>query len=129
MSVRSFASALGVVLLMALSSVSAKAELSDVVVLFVLADENGDRALSKAEVLIVALRQFNEVDSDRDGSIEKNELGDLAKDPEFTDNDSDKSGSLSVSEVITEKLADFKAADSNGDGVLSLDEVKKFYAN
>ena len=45
----------------------------------------------------------------------------------FTDNDDDKNGSLSVEEMIKEKLADFKTADSNGDGRLSLEEVKKYY--
>ena len=35
--------------------------------------------------------------------------------------------SLSPEEVITEKLADFKAADTDGDGKLSFEEVKAFY--
>jgi hypothetical protein len=65
------------------------------------------------------------VDSDHDGIIEKEELGDLAKDPEFSDNDFDKSGGLSVLKVVKEKLADFNVADTNSDGLLSLDEVKK----
>ena len=31
----------------------------------------------------------------------------------------------SIGEIIAEKLADFKAADSNGDGHLMLEEVEK----
>jgi hypothetical protein len=73
------------------------------------------------------LKYFNEVDSDHDGIIEKEELADLAKDPEFSDNDFDKSGGLSVLEVVKEKLADFNVADTNSDRLLSLDEVKKYY--
>jgi hypothetical protein len=113
--------------LVPLLSVSARAELSDVVVLFVKADHNGDRFLSKAEVIATTMLQFNQVDSDQDGQLEKSEVADLADTAEFSDNDADKSGSLSTEEVITEKLADFKAADTDGDGKLSLREVKDFY--
>ena len=113
--------------LAATMSAPAYAELSDVEILFVKADQNDDQALSKAEVLVVALRQFSEVDSDRDGALEKEEVGEAATDPEFSDNDDDKSGTLSVEEMIREKLADFKAADANGDGQLSLEEVKAYY--
>jgi hypothetical protein len=77
--------------------------------------------------LITTLKYFNEVDSDHDGITEKEELADLAKDPEFSDNDFDKSGGLSVLELVKEKLGDFDVADTNSDGLLSLDEVKKYY--
>lgn len=113
--------------LTSLTAVSARAELSDVAVLFVKADHNSDRFLSKAEVVATSMLQFNETDSDQDGLLEKREVADLADDAEFSDNDADKSGSLSLEEVITEKLADFKAADTDGDGRLSFEEVKAFY--
>jgi hypothetical protein len=60
-------------------SVSARAELSDVAVLFVKADHNGDRFLSKAEVIATAMFQFNQVDGDQDGQLEKSEVADLAE--------------------------------------------------
>ena len=113
--------------LTSLVAISARAELSDVVVLFVKADHNGDRFLSKAEVIATSMLQFNDTDSDQDGLLEKREVADYADDAEFSDNDADKSGSLSPEEVITEKLADFKAADTDGDGKLSFKEVKAFY--
>ena len=111
----------------AVAPASARAELSDVVVLFVKADHNGDLLLSKAEVIATTMLQFNQVDSNQNGLLEKREVADHADDPEFSDNDTDKSGSLSPEDVITEKLADFKAADTDGDGRLSFEEVKSFY--
>lgn len=113
--------------LTSLAAVSARAELSDVVVLFVKADHNGDLVLSKAEVIATTMLQFNQIDSNQNGLLEKQEVADYADDAEFSDNDADKSGSLSPEEVITEKLADFKAADTDGDGKLSFEEVKAFY--
>jgi Ca2+-binding EF-hand superfamily protein len=91
------------------------------------ADHNRDRLLSKAEVIATTMLQFNQIDSNQNGLLEKREVGDYADDAEFSDNDADKSGSLSPEEVITEKLADFKAADTDGDGKLSFTEVKDFY--
>lgn len=108
-------------------SVSARADLSDVVVLFVKADHNGDRFLSKAEVIATTMLQFNQVDSDQDGQLEKSEVADLVDNAEFSDNDADKSGSLSLKEVIDEKLADFQSADTDADGKLSFEEVKAAY--
>ena len=114
--------------LLALAPVTpVKAEMSDLEILFVNVDQDGDLVLNKGEVLLIAIRQFNLTDSDRDGMLEKQEVGELASDPEFSDNDTDKDGALSIEEVITEKIADFKVADTNSDGVLTIIEVKKFY--
>ncbi|MBL4758885.1 MAG: hypothetical protein JKY32_14995 [Rhizobiales bacterium] len=106
---------------------SAKAEMSDLEVIFIEADKDGDRTLNKGEVLLVAITQFNLTDSDRDNMLEMQEVGELASDPEFSDNDANKDGALSIEEVITEKLADFDAADTNSDGMLSFEEVKNSY--
>lgn len=101
--------------------------MTELEVLFIKADRNGDFVLNKSEFLIVALDQFDRSDSDRDNMLEKQEAGELSKDKEFSDNDTSKDGALSIEEVIQEKLADFKAADTNNDGSLTFDEVKKFY--
>jgi Ca2+-binding EF-hand superfamily protein len=105
----------------------ALAEVTDLEILFIKADESGDLVLDLGEVLQISIIQFRIADSDGDGRIEKEELGDLAKDAEYSDNDSNKDGALTYDEMIAEKIADFKAADTNGDGVLTIDEVKKFY--
>jgi Ca2+-binding EF-hand superfamily protein len=108
---------------MAMTAGAARAEITDLEVVFIKADKNGDFVLSKAEVLQTAIDQFVLSDINGDGQIDKEEAGELASDPEFSDNDTDKSGSLSLDEMIVEKLADFATADKNGDGVLTLDEV------
>ena len=105
----------------------AHAEMTDLEVVFVKTDQNGDSTLSKAEVLQIAIQQFVIADTDGDGMLEKEEVGDLATDPEFSDNDSDKDGSLSIDEMIEEKLADFSSIDKTADGSISLEELKAKY--
>jgi len=112
---------------MAASVGAAQAEMTNLEVVFVKTDQNGDSTLSKAEVLQVAIEQFVIADTDGDGVLEKEEVGDLATDPEFSDNDANKDGSLSIDEMIEEKLADFSTIDKNQDGAVSLDELKAAY--
>lgn len=120
--------AVSAVALLALSPATpVKADMTELEIIFVKGDQNGDLVLNKAEVLLITIRQFNLTDSDRDNMLEKQEVGELASDPEFSDNDANKDGALSIEEVIAEKLADFKSADTNSDGMLTLIEVKKFY--
>jgi len=83
--------------------------------------------LSKGEVLLIAIEQFGIADADGDDMIEAEEAGDLATDAEFSDNDSNNDGSLSIEEMIEEKLADFANLDANSDGLLSFDELKAAY--
>ena len=106
---------------------SAEEKTSEVEIMFMEADQNGNYALDMGEVLSVAIKQFHETDTDADGAVEKEEVGELAADLEFSDNDTNKDGVLSIEELITEKIVDFKAADTDGDGVLTLEEVKEFY--
>ena len=72
------------------------------------------------------MQGFVASDLDGDGILEATEVGDMATDPEFTDNDANKNG-LTVDEVVAEKLADFKAIDTNGDGLLTLEELNAAY--
>jgi Ca2+-binding EF-hand superfamily protein len=112
---------------MAMFGLPARAELSNLEIVFVKADANGDLVLSKGEVLVMAIQQFEIADADGDQILEAEEIGELATDPEFSDNDSDKSGSLSIEEMIAEKLADFERIDTDKDGSLTLEELGKAY--
>jgi Ca2+-binding EF-hand superfamily protein len=105
----------------------ATAEMTNLEIIFVKADENGDFMLSKGEVLRVAIEQFRIADADGDDMIEADEAGDMAADAEFSDNDADKDGSISIEEMIEEKLADFARIDENSDGALSLEELQAAY--
>lgn len=121
-------SALAAVCLLALSGLSARAEYTVVEVNFIVADKNGDMLLSKTEYLLVALDALQKLDTNGNNAIDPEEIGDLSKSAEFEDGDTDKSGNLSVEEVIAEKLADFEAADTNEDGALNIEEVTEFEA-
>jgi len=116
------------VCLLALTPERARAEYSVVEVNFIIADKDGDLLLSKTEYLLVPLEAFRGLDHNRNDTLEPEELGDLAEDAEFSDGDTDKSGSLSLEEVIAEKLTDFGAADTNEDGALNVDEVTAYEA-
>jgi EF hand len=109
--------------LLAFSGERARAEYTVIEVNFIMADKNGDLLISKPEYLLVAIDDFNKLDLNQNNLLDPDEIGDLADDPEYLDGDSDKSGTLSVEEVITEKLADFDAADTNKDGALNVGEV------
>lgn len=116
------------VCLLALTPEHARAEYTVVEMNFIIADKDNDMLVSKTEYLLVPLEAFRALDQNRNDALEPEELGDLAEDPEFSDGDTDKSGSLSLEEVIAEKLADFKAADTNEDGALNVDEVTAYEA-
>jgi hypothetical protein len=116
------------VCLVALSGGHARADYTVVEVNFILADKDGDLLLSKTEYLLVPLEAFAKLDANGNNALDADELGDLAKNAEFGDGDSDKSGNLSLEEIISEKLADFEAADTNKDGALNVDEVTVFEA-
>jgi hypothetical protein len=108
---------------LAFSRERAQADYTVIEVNFIMADKNGDLLISKPEYLLVALDGFRDLDQNQDNALDPEEMGDLSNDPEYLDGDTDKSGTLSLEEVITEKLADFDAADTNKDGALNVDEV------
>ena len=106
---------------------AAHAEPTNVEVGVIKADVNGDLMLSRAEVILDATQGFVASDLDGDGLLEAGEIGHLADDAEFTDNDGDKDGALSIDEVIAEKFTDFDAIDTNDDGFLSIEELDAVY--
>jgi hypothetical protein len=114
------------VCLLTFASDRARAEYTVIEVNFILADKDGNFLLSKTEYLLVALEDFKKLDRDGNNELDAEEVGELSADPEFLDGDADKTGSLSLEEVITEKLADFDSADTNHDGALNVDEVTTY---
>lgn len=119
--------AAAVAAILAGSAGMAYAQVTDVEVGLIKADANGDQMLSKGEVMLNAMQGFVASDLDGDGMLEASEVGEeIATHPEFTDNDADKNG-LTVEEVVDEKLVDFKAIDTNGDGFLSIEELTVAY--
>ncbi len=119
--------AAAVAAILAGSAGMAYAQVTDVEVGLIKADVNGDQALSQGEVMLDAMRGFVASDLDGDGMLEASEVGEeIATHAEFADNDVDKNG-LTVEEVVAEKIVDFKAIDTNGDGLLTLDELNAAY--
>jgi hypothetical protein len=128
MNVKTQIVAIAVAAVLAGSAWMARAQTTDVQVGLIKADVNEDQALSKSEVLLNAMQGFVASDLDGDGLIEASEVGEeIATHAEFTDNDTDKGGSLTVEEVVEEKLADFKMIDKNGDGLLVIEELNAAY--
>jgi len=125
--VKKFAIAAAAAVAMTALTAPARAEMTDLEIIVVKADENGDLVLSKGEVLRIAIEQFSIADADGDDMLEAEEAGDMATDAEFSDNDFNKDGSISIEEMIEEKLADFARIDENSDGTLSLEELQAAY--
>ena len=111
-----------------LSGTALAEEPTNVEIGLIKSDVNGDLKLSEAEVVLDAMKGFTVTDVDGNGILEADEVGELSTHEEFTDNDADKSGSLTVIEVVDEKLADFKTLDANGDGFLDIEELDAAYA-
>jgi len=125
--VNKFAIAAAAAVAMAGLTASAKAEITTLEIIFVTADENGDFALSKGEILKTAIEQFGIADANGDQMIDAEEAGDLADDPEFSDNDTNDDGVISIEEMVEEKLTDFAGIDGDSDGFLSLEELQAAY--
>ena len=118
--------AVSVLCLSLAAATASRADFSAEEVNFIFADRDGDLLLDQSEYLQNALGQFSTIDINKDNKLSHDEVGELAKDKEFLDGDTDKDGALSITEVIAEKLADFESADTNGDGSLNVEEVTKF---
>ena len=119
--------ATAVAAILAGSAGMAYAQMTDVEVGLIKADVNEDQALSQSEVMLNAMQGLVASDLDGDGILEAPEVGEeIATHAEFTDNDADKNG-LTVEEVVKEKLVDFKAIDTNGDGLLTIEELNVAY--
>ena len=100
-----------------------------------LLDQDGDGAISKAEVTAMREKMFARLDTNSDGVIDRNEIED-ARDRimerataaqsrlgiRFRRMDSDHNGGVTAAE-FTARTGLFDIADRNGDGKLSGDEL------
>jgi Ca2+-binding EF-hand superfamily protein len=85
------------------------------------ADNNGTVDLEEARKAASAL--FDRIDRNRNGVLNKRELGGRVTPQEFAVVDTDKSGTLSKNEYLMVVEKRFKAADPDNDGTLDEKEL------
>ena len=96
---------------------------------FVAADANADGAMDVNEFVANTIYLFKEMDKDRDGYLSVQEWsidnsgGAVSR---FTLVDRDSDGRISVGEAVADKMIQFFEADSNHDGVITVDEVLRY---
>lgn len=90
--------------------------------------DDDDGALSRDELSMLALAQFEALDEDEDGRISIDEFRELeiGRDPGVTFQrlDTNEDGRIDVDEVPDSMRARFESADVNGDGFLDPDEIR-----
>jgi Ca2+-binding EF-hand superfamily protein len=86
-------------------------------------DTNGDGAIDHEEYHVRIVEVFYFADANKDGYLDPNELKALVFADDFTEDDKDANGRVSLREFLRVRFADFGKVDANGDGVLSIDEV------
>ena len=91
------------------------------------ADKNKDGFIDRIEFLEVMTDAFFFVDTDKDGYLTLVEIRRIVgtMDPkQFEDADRDKNGKLDIYEYESAISKDFDAADTNGDGKITVEEFK-----
>ena len=89
---------------------------------FAEADVNEDEVINVDEYVGFSVRLFEAAGGTDDREIPKSELLDV-EDADFARADRDQNGSLSLGEVVADKMLDFFETDTDQNGVLSLAEV------
>jgi Ca2+-binding EF-hand superfamily protein len=87
------------------------------------ADANGDGFVDHEEFQIRMVEIFYAADVNKDGFLDAKELKALAFSEDFTDDDKDRNGRVSMHEFLRVRFAEFATTDTDGDGLLSVDEV------
>ena len=86
-------------------------------------DTNKDGVVDHLEFQMRIEEVFFSADRNKDGFLDAEELKQLAFPDDFTDDDKDRDGRVSMREFLRVRFHDYDVADTNHDGVLSLDEV------
>lgn len=101
--------------------------------LFAAADKNGDGLVSKQEFLDERAKQFDTLDTNRDGWLSQDELASGLPNARarmmlpfmFGQFDTDGDGRVTRAEFAKAPTPGFDRADANGDGVISQAEVRE----
>ena len=86
-------------------------------------DTNGDGVIDHQEFHVRIVEVFYFADANKDGYLDPNEVKVLVFADDFTENDKDANGRVSLREFLRVRFADFTKTDTDGEGVLSVDEV------
>ena len=81
-------------------------------------DANDDAQVSKDEMAQRMDLLFDPMDTDGDGQLEFDEVGEFISREAFDGADTNGNGKINLSEYRAQILKDFEFADSDGDGVL-----------
>ena len=90
---------------------------------FAEADSNRDGVIDHEEFHERIVEVFYSTDVNKDGFLDSTELKQLAFPDDFTADDKDRDGRVSMREFLRVRFIDFTQADTDHDGVLSVDEV------
>jgi Ca2+-binding EF-hand superfamily protein len=91
-----------------------------------LLDPDSDGTVDLDETRKAASTLFDRLDRNRNGSLNKRELGGRVTQEEFAAVDADKDGSLSKNEYLAVVERRFKAADQGNDGKLTEKELRSY---
>ena len=96
-------------------------------VAFAETDTNHDGAIDHEEFHERIVEIFYSADANKDGFLDAAELKRLAFPEDFTADDKDADGRVSMREFLRVRFLDFERTDGNHDGVLEIDEVVAAY--
>jgi Ca2+-binding EF-hand superfamily protein len=90
---------------------------------FAEADLNHDGSVDHEEFQVRIVEIFYSADRNKDGFLDAEELKQLTFPDDFTADDKDEDGRVSLREFLRVRFREYDAADGDHDGVLSLEEV------
>ena len=99
----------------------------DPVAAFAETDLNGDGVIDHEEFHERIVEVFYSADANKDGFLDAVELKRLVFPDDFTADDKDKDGRVSLREFLRVRFRDFESADCDDAGVLSREEVIMIY--